>query len=58
MDAGSLAFSARMPAALLRRKYIPEGNHVLAVAALLLLGLSVAFIVVSGRVVRRGDEVR
>lgn len=42
--------------ALLRRKYIPQGNYVLAVAALLLLGLSIAFIVVSARVFRRSDE--
>jgi carbon starvation protein len=38
---------------LLRSKYIPEGNLVLAAAAILLLGLSVAFIVISIRVFRR-----
>jgi carbon starvation protein len=41
---------------LLRDRYLPEGNHVLAIAAVLLLGLSAAFILISVRVLRRGDE--
>jgi carbon starvation protein len=52
-----LATTTAALAQLLRRKYIPQGNYVLAVAALLLLALSIAFIVISVRVLRRGDEV-
>jgi len=42
---------------LLRDKYVPQGNVVLATAAVLLLGLSAAFILISARVLRRGGEL-
>lgn len=42
---------------LLKDKYVPEGNAVLATAAVLLLGLSAAFIFISARILRRGDEL-
>jgi hypothetical protein len=42
---------------LLKDKYVPQGNMVLATAAVLLLGLSAAFILISARVLKRGDEL-
>jgi len=42
---------------LLKDKYVPEGNAILATAAVLLLALSAAFIFISARILRRGDEL-
>ncbi len=52
-----LATTTASLVSLLRGRYLPQGNIVLATTAVLLLALSVAFIVVSARTFAGGDEV-